>query len=95
MGRRRLPVQTPLDGNGAVFRDGKLPPAVRASVDHVADLGVSAFVRVGGAEPLQGLAHPGILSDHRLNVGLFKDRLVVVDVAQFHHHPRVGHVIPV
>ena len=67
--------------------------AVGASVNFVAHLGSPTLIRVRRSEPLQGLANPGVLADERLDVGLFKHGLVVVDVPELHHHPRVGHVV--
>ena len=74
-------------------RTKKIPDLVLSFIIIQTTTLVSYLVRVQGAEPLKGLSHPGVLPDHRLNVGLLKDGLVVIDVPQLHHHPRVGHVV--
>lgn len=93
MSGRLLPVQLPLNGNRALLADAELSAPVRHPVDGVRHLTLAALVRVRGFERLQALAHLHVLVHRHFDVGPFELRLVVVDVAQLDHHPRIRHVI--
>lgn len=90
---RLLPVQLPLNGNRALLADAELPTPIRHPVDGVRHLALAALVRVRGFECLQALAHLYVLVHRHFDVGPFELRLIVVDVTQLDHHPRIRHVV--
>lgn len=93
MSGRLLSVEGALDADGALVVDCELPPAVGGAVDGVRDPAAARLVGVAGFERLERLAHLGILVNRHLNIRPLKLRLVVVDVTQLDHYPRVGHVV--
>lgn len=93
MSGRLFAVEGALDADSALVVDRELAPAVRGAVDGVRHPAAARLVGVGGLERFERLAHFGVLVDRHLNVGSLKLRLVVVDVTQLDHHPRVRHVV--
>ncbi len=91
--RRCFSVELALDGNGSVFRDRKLSAPIRASIDEVSNLAMTSLIRIRSSKSFQSFSDPRVFADEGLNVGLFKDGSVVVDVSKLDYDPRVGHVI--
>jgi len=93
MSRSFLPVQLPLNGNGAFLTDAELTAAVGDAIDGVRHFALARLVRVGGFERFQALANFDVFVHRHFDVGPFELRLVVIDVAQFDDDPRVSDVI--
>lgn len=93
MPRGLLAIETPLDRHRPVFVDGKLPFTVGASVDRVVHLALTTLVGVGGFERFQTVPYTSVLRHRGLDIRFLELRLIIVYVAQFHHHPRIGNVI--
>lgn len=93
MPRCVLPVQAPLNDDSSILIDGKLPLAVRSSIDGIRDLAFSALVRIRGFECLQTFPHLSIFVHRDFDIGLFKLGLIVIDVPQGNFDPGIGHMI--
>ena len=93
MPRGFLAIQTPLDRNRPVFVDGELPLTVGTSVDRVIHLALTTLVRIGGFERFQAVPDTSVFRHRRLDIRLLELGLIIVYVAQLHHHPRIGNVI--
>lgn len=88
-----LSVQLPLNGNGPFLTDSELTAAVGYTIDGVRHFALARLVRVSGFECFQAFSDFHVFINRNFDVGPFKLRLVVVDVAQFDDDPRVRDVI--
>lgn len=88
-----LPVQRALNTDRALLINGELALPVRRAVYRVRHFALASLVRIRGLERFQTLTHLGVLEHRHLDVGTLELGLVVVDVAQLDHHPRVSHVV--
>lgn len=93
MSRCFLAIETPLDRHSSVLVDGELPFAVGTSVDRVVHLALTALIGIGGFERFQAVPDASVFRHRRLDIRFLELRLVIVYVAQLHHHPRVGNVV--
>ena len=88
-----LPVEAPLNGHRAVFVDGKLPLTVGTPIDRVEHLALATLVGIRRCERLQAAADTSVLRHRSLDIRLLELRLIIVYVAQLHHHPRISDVV--
>lgn len=91
--RSFLAIEASLDRHCAVFVDEELPLSIGASVDGIGDLALPTLIWIGGLECFQSAAYASVFRHTGLDVGLLEQRLIVVDISQFHDHPGVGYVI--
>lgn len=93
MSRCFFSIKLPLNCDSAFLADQELPPPVRRTVDSKRDSAFTRLVRVTRFESLQRFADLSVFVHRHFDVGPLKLRLVVVDVSQFDHYPRVRHMV--
>lgn len=76
-----LAIEASLDRHGAVFVDEELSLSIGASVNRIRDFALPTLIRIGGFECFQGAADASVLRHAGLDVGLFEQRLIVVDIS--------------
>lgn len=93
MSRCFFSIKLPLNCDSAFLADQELPPPVWRTVDSKRDSAFARLVRVTRFESLQRFANLSVLVHRNFDVGPLKLRLVVVDVSQLDHYPRVRHMV--
>jgi len=88
-----FPVQLPLNGNGPFLTYAELTASVGDAIDSIWHFALAPLVRVSSFKCFQALADFYVFVHWHFNVGPFKLRFVVVDIAQFDDNPRVRDVI--
>jgi len=91
--RSFLAIKASLYRHGAIFVDEELSLSIRASVNGIGDLALATLIRIGGLECFQTAAYAGVLGYGSLYIGFFELWLIVIDISQFHDHPRIGYVV--
>ena len=88
-----LPVEAPLNGHRAIFVDGELPLTIGTPIDRVEHLALAALIRICGRERLQAASDTSILRHRSLDIRLLELGLIIIYIAQLHHHPRIRDVV--
>ena len=62
-------------------------------INFISNLRFSTLIRICSSEPLQSFTNSGVFTNKGFNIGLFKNRFVVIDVSQFDSYPRLCHMV--
>lgn len=93
MSRSFFAVKASLYRYSAVFVDEELSLSIGASINGVGDLTLTTLIWVSGLECFQAAAYTSILRYSGFDIGFLEQRLIVIDISQFHNHPGIGNVI--
>ena len=62
-------------------------------INFISNLRFSTLIRICSSEPLQSFTNSCIFTNKGLNIGLFKNWFVVIDVSEFDSYPRLCHMV--
>jgi hypothetical protein len=93
MSRSFLAIKASLYRYGAIFVDEELSLSIGASINGIGDLTLTTLIRISGLECFQAATYTSVLRYGGFDIGFLEQRLIVVDISQFHNHPGISNVI--